>query len=165
MSGPGWVGRALLEAASFTTVDVQLFQPLAWSHVWTLVCKYSHRTTGAVGTLHHSRHVSWHHHLLFPFRVSERQEIPYHRWQSVRLTMIATFVFYGFMHLIFGSREVYPVHFLKTYLFMLSIVGTCVFLKAEVPPHEYLLAGLFFWIAVTLHLASGQRMRRYFSRK
>ena len=103
--------------------------------------------------------------IYFPFRVAESQEIPYHRWQSVRLAMIATFVFYGLMHLIFGSREVYPVHFLKTYLFMLSIVGTCVFLKAEVPPHEYLLAVLFFWIAITLHLASGQRMRRYFSRK
>jgi len=64
----------------------------------------------------------------FPFNLAIEQDIPYHRWQSVRLALFATFAFYGFMHLLHGSREVYPVHFLKTYLFALSFVAVGVFL-------------------------------------
>lgn len=103
--------------------------------------------------------------IYFPFVVAEDREIPYHRWQSARLAMFATFVFYGVMHLFFGSREVYPIHFLKTYLFMLSLVGLALFLQTGVPISEYVFVAVFFWIAITLHLATGQRLRRYFSRK
>ncbi|MCH2564127.1 MAG: hypothetical protein MK129_05270, partial [SAR116 cluster bacterium] len=39
----------------------------------------------------------------FPFNLAIEQDIPYHRWQSVRLALFATFAFYGFMHLLHGS--------------------------------------------------------------
>ena len=64
----------------------------------------------------------------FPFNLAIEQDNPYRRWQSVRLALFATFAFYGFMHLLHGSREVYPVHFLKTYLFALSLFAVGVFL-------------------------------------
>ena len=64
----------------------------------------------------------------FPFDLAIERDIPYHRWQSVRIALFATFAFYGFMHLLHGSREVYPVHFLETYLFALSFVAVGVFL-------------------------------------
>ena len=101
----------------------------------------------------------------FPFSVASGGDIPYHRWQSVRLALFATFVFYGVMHLLYGSREVYPVHFLKTYLCMLSIIGSIVFFQTGVPMTEYLIAIFLFWVAITLHLASAPRYRRYFGRK
>ncbi len=101
----------------------------------------------------------------FPFNLATDQDIPYHRWQSVRLALFATFAFYGFMHLLHGSREVYPVHFLKTYLFALSFVGVGVCLQEGVHGLEYLLPALFFWVAVSLHFATGMRLRRYFSKK
>ena len=69
------------------------------------------------------------------------------------------------MHLLHGSREVYPVHFLKTYLFMLSFIAAGIFLQEGVHSLEYLLPALFFWIAVSLHFATGARLRRYFSKK
>lgn len=103
--------------------------------------------------------------LYFPFSVATGEDIPYHRWQSVRLSLFATFVFYGVMHLLFGSREVYPVHFLKTYLFMLSIIGAIVLFQAGVPPTEYLVIAFLCWVAITLHLSSAPRYRRYFGRK
>lgn len=103
--------------------------------------------------------------LYFPFSVANGDDIPYHRWQSVRLALFATFVFYGVMHLLYGSREVFPVHFLKTYLFMLSIIGGIVFFQTGVPMTEYLVAIFLFWVAITLHLASAPRYRRYFGRK
>ena len=101
----------------------------------------------------------------FPFNLAVEQEIPYHRWQTARLAVFATFAFYGVMHLLHGSREVYPVHFLKTYLFMLSVIGLVVFMQEGVHPIEYALVGLFFWIALTLHFATGTRLKRYFSKK
>ena len=101
----------------------------------------------------------------FPFNLAIDQDIPYHRWQSVRLALFATFAFYGFMHLLHGSREVYPVHFLKTYLFALSFIAVGVCLQEGVNALEYLLPALFFWIAVSLHFATGARLKRYFSKK
>ncbi|MEC7437265.1 MAG: hypothetical protein VX702_00410, partial [Pseudomonadota bacterium] len=82
-----------------------------------------------------------------------------------RLALFATFVFYGVMHLLFGSREVYPVHFLKTYLFMVSIIGSIVFFQTGVRPTEYFVPAFLFWVAITLHLASAPRYRRYFGKK
>lgn len=103
--------------------------------------------------------------LYFPFSVATGEDIPYHRWQSVRLALFATFVVYGVMHLLFGSREVYPVHFLKTYLFMVSIIGSIVFFQTGVQPTEYFVPAFLFWVAITLHLASAPRYRRYFGKK
>ena len=104
-------------------------------------------------------------HLYFPFAIAAGDDIPYHRWQSVRLALFATFIFYGVMHLLFGSREVYPVHFLKTYLFMLSITGMVVFLQTGVEITEYLVIGFLFWVAIVLHFSSASRYRRVFGRK
>ena len=103
--------------------------------------------------------------MYFPFNLAVEQDIPYHRWQSARLAVFATFAFYGVMHLLHGSREVYPVHFLKTYLFMLSFVAAGIFLQEGVHALEYSLIGLFLWVAITLHFATGTRLKRYFSKK
>ena len=64
------------------------------------------------------------------------------------------------MHLLHGSREINPVHFLKTYLFTLSFVGMGVCLQEGVHDLEYLLPALFFWGAVSLHFATGMCLRR-----
>ncbi len=49
--------------------------------------------------------------------------VPDGRLQSIRLAVLATFAFYGIMHLIQGSKEVYPIHFLKSFLFFLGTMG------------------------------------------
>lgn len=69
------------------------------------------------------------------------------------------------MHLLFGSREVYPVHFLKTYLFMVSIIGCIVFFQTGVRPTKYFVPSFPFWVAIALNLASAPRYRRYFKKK
>ena len=83
--------------------------------------------------------------ILFPFTLAESNEIPYENLIAIRLAIFATFAFYGLMHLLHGSKEVYPVHFLKTFLFMLSIMGLTVFIKtnAEVSLKQWLII-LFF---------------------
>ena len=101
--------------------------------------------------------------ILFPFTLVDSNEIPYDNLIAIRLAIFSTFAFYGLMHLLHGSKEVYPVHFLKTFLFMLSIMGLTVFIKrnAEVSLKQWLLLLFFFCVAIILHLASGSKIRRF----
>ena len=43
--------------------------------------------------------------------------------------------------------------------------GMHTFLQEGVHALEYLLPALFFWIAISLHFATGTRLKRYFSKK
>ena len=101
--------------------------------------------------------------ILFPFTLAESNEIPYENLFAIRLAIFATFGFYGLMHLLHGSKEVYPVHFLKTFLFMLSIMGLTVFIKtnAEVSLKQWLIISFFFCIAIILHLSTSSKIRRF----
>ena len=101
--------------------------------------------------------------ILFPFTFVENNEVPYENLIAIRLAIFATFAFYGLMHLLHGSKEVYPVHFLKTFLFMLSIMGLTVFIKtnAEVSLKQWLIILFFFCIAIILHLSTSSKIRRF----
>ena len=101
--------------------------------------------------------------ILFPFTLVESNEIPYDNLIAIRLAIFATFAFYGLMHLLHGSKEVYPVHFLKTFLFMLSIMGLTVFIKgnAEVSLKQWLLLLFFFCVAIILHFTTGSKIKRF----
>ena len=101
--------------------------------------------------------------VIFPFTIVESTEIPYNNLLGIRLAIFATFGFYGIMHLLHGSKEVYPVHFLKTFLFMLSIIGLTVFIKgnAEVTLKQWMICLFFFFVAIIIHLATGSKKRRF----
>ena len=101
--------------------------------------------------------------LIFPFTLVGSEEIPYNNLIGIRLAIFATFGFYGIMHLLHGSKEVYPVHFLKTFLFMLSIIGITVFIKGNeaVSLKQWMLCLFFFFVAIVIHLATGSKKRRF----
>jgi len=101
--------------------------------------------------------------LIFPFTLVESREIPYDNLIAIRLAIFATFAFYGIMHLLHGSKEVYPIHFLKTFLFMLSIIGLTVFIKgnAEITLKQWMICLFFFFVATILHLATSAKKRRF----
>ena len=101
--------------------------------------------------------------ILFPFTLVENNEVPYENLIAIRLAIFTTFAFYGLMHLLHGSKEVYPVHFLKTFLFMLSIMGLTVFIKTnvEVSLKQWLIILFFFCIAIFLHFSTGSKIRRF----
>ena len=101
--------------------------------------------------------------VIFPFTIVESTEIPYNNLLGIRLAIFATFGFYGIMHLLHGSKEVYPVHFLKTFLFMHSIIGLTVFIKenAEVTLKQWMICLFFFFVAIIIHLATGSKKRRF----
>jgi hypothetical protein len=101
--------------------------------------------------------------ILFPFTLVESKEIPYNNLVAIRLAIFATFGFYGLMHLLHGSKEVFPVHFLKTFLFMLSIIGITVFIKGNeaVSLKQWMLCLFFFFVAIIIHLSTGSKKRRF----
>ena len=101
--------------------------------------------------------------MIFPFTLVESKEIPYNNLIAIRLAIFATFGFYGLMHVLHGSKEVYPVHFLKTFLFMLSITGLTVFIKgnAEVTLKQWIICLFFFFVAIIIHMATDSKKRRF----
>ena len=108
--------------------------------------------------------------IMFPFVEVEPDEIPMGRMQAIRLAVIGTFAFYGLMHLLQGSAEVFPIHFLKTFLFFLSILGLAVAWKSQtdgtaVSWEHWALALFWLGVALVLHFASPPRYRRYFRKK
>ena len=108
--------------------------------------------------------------VVFPFTAGDSDEVPVFRLHSIRLAILGTFAFYGIMHLLHGSKEVYPIHFLKTFLFFIGSMGTILGISntldgIDVPWTDWAWVFFFTWVAIVLHLALAPKYRRYFSTK
>lgn len=103
--------------------------------------------------------------IYFPFSIASDEPIPEYRWQSVRIGVFLSFAYYGIMYLINASKEVYPVHFLKLFLFMLSLSGVIFIIRVGADFREMVIASFLFSCALVLHLASRPKFRRYFGKR
>ncbi len=101
--------------------------------------------------------------IYFPFNVVERQEIPYHRVTSVRLSVFLTFVYFGFRYLFLQSEKLFPIQFLDIYIKSLTICGFFVFYSSQVEIKEYYFVLFFFIVSIILHFASRNKIRSYFN--
>ena len=104
-------------------------------------------------------------HIYFPLNLAENNEIPYHRMQSIRLSLIVTFVYFGVRYIFWQSIKMYPIQFLNIYLKSLSICSLLVFYSFQVDKREYYFVLFFFVVAIILHFASRPEIRRYFRHK
>ena len=101
----------------------------------------------------------------FPWVVLQSGEIPAHRLAAVRVGVLLTFAYFGFLH-IFGRRiQLYPINFLTTFLFYLVLGGTIVFYKYQVPLSEYWLSAFWAFVCAMAYLASRPLVRDYFRNK
>ena len=92
------------------------------------------------------------------------------RLAATRHAVLVTFAFYGIMHLLQGSKEVYPVHFLKTFLFFLGLMGVVAALgdisnETSVSWTDWAIIIFIIWVAVVLHFASEPKYRRVFGKR
>ena len=101
--------------------------------------------------------------IYFPFNVVERQEIPYHRVTSVRLSVFLTFAYFGFRYLFFQSEKLFPIQFLDIYIKSLTICGFFIFYTSQVEIREYYFVLFFFIVSIILHFASRNKIRSYFN--
>ena len=104
-------------------------------------------------------------HIYFPLNLAENNEIPYHRMQSIRLSLIVTFVYFGVRYIFWQSIKMYPIQFLNIYLKSLAICSLLVFYSFQVEMREYYFVLFFFIVAIILHFASQPEIRRYFKHK
>ena len=95
----------------------------------------------------------------FPFNFVEREEIPYHRINSVRLSVFLTFIYFGIRYLFFQSEKLYPIQFLEIYIKSLTICGVFVFYSMKIPLSEWRFILFFLIVSLLLHFASRQIKR------
>ena len=101
--------------------------------------------------------------IYFPLNVVEKQEIPYHRVASVRLSVFLTFAYFGFRYLFFQSEKLFPIQFLDIYIKSLTVCGFFVFYSSQVEIREYYFVLFFFIVSIILHFASRNKIRSYFN--
>mgnify|MGYP001461669279 CR=1 FL=1 len=101
-------------------------------------------------------------HIYFPLNVSENDEVPYHRMQSVRLATIICFVYFGIRYLFWNSVKMYPIQFLNIILKSLAVSSLFVYYTFQMELREYWFVLFFFVVAVILHFASRPEIRKYF---
>ena len=99
----------------------------------------------------------------FPFNFVEREEIPYHRINSVRLSVFLTFIYFGIRYLFMQSEKLYPIQFLDVYLKSLTLCGMFVFYSTGVELREYYFILFFLIVSIITHFASRYKIRSYFN--
>ncbi len=99
----------------------------------------------------------------FPFNFIEAEEIPYHRINSVRLSVFLTFIYFGARYLFFQSEKLYPIQFLDIYIKSLVISGAFVFYSMGIEFSEYRFVLFFFIVSIIIHFSARKKMRSYFN--
>ena len=100
----------------------------------------------------------------FPFKLINEGELPYHRMLTLRIALFFTLAYFGLQYVLGLSKEVYPISFVKIYIFNMCVVGILIFYRLNVETEEYLI--LAFWLAFLLiiNIATANRYRRLFKK-
>ncbi len=101
----------------------------------------------------------------FPFTLIEEGEIPYHRWQTIRIALFLTVAYYGLQYVLGRAKEVYPINFVKVYIFNMCIVGIAMFYRLGVDREEYLVLAFWLFFLTIVNIATTNRYRRLFKKK
>ena len=100
----------------------------------------------------------------FPFTILEEGEIAYHRWQTIRIALFLTIAYYGLQYVLGLTREVYPISFVKVYIFNMCVVGIALFYRLNVEREEYLVLAFWLLFLAILNIATTNRYRRLFKK-
>ena len=101
--------------------------------------------------------------IYFPLNIVERQEIPYHRLNALRLSIFLTFAYFGVRYIFFQSDKMYPIQFLDIYIKNFTLSAMFVFYSMNVEYREYYFVLFFLIVSIILHFASRRKARSYFN--
>ena len=101
----------------------------------------------------------------FPFEIIEEGEFPYHRMQTLRTALFLTLAYYGLQYVLGFSKEVYPISFVKIYIFNMCVVGVLIFYRLDVEKNEYLIIAFWFVFLLLINVATAKRYKRLFKKK
>ena len=91
--------------------------------------------------------------IYFPFNIGSAQDIPYHRWQTVRFTTFLT-ISYFIIRFVSGSRPVSALSVLDMFFKIMMVVGIINFWIADVLWDEWGVLVFFVIVSVMLHRAA-----------
>jgi len=97
----------------------------------------------------------------FPFNLGPAEEIPYHRWQTVRFTTFLTLAYFIFRY-IGGFRPVSALAVLNMFFKLMVFVGTINFWIADVLSDEWGVLLFFIIVALLTHRATKLNRRTLF---
>ena len=101
--------------------------------------------------------------IFFPFNIAEREDVPYHRLTSIRLSILLSFSYFGFRYIFFQSGKLYSIQFLDIYIKFFTITSLFVFYSMNVELREYYFVFFLFVVSIILHFASRKKVRNYFN--
>jgi len=101
----------------------------------------------------------------FPWVMGPSVEIPLHRLAAIRVGVLLTCAYFGFLHVIGESMQLHPVNFLTTFLFFLVVGGSVVFYKYQVPLSQYWMSAIFGFVWLMTYLASRPYVRDYLKKR
>ena len=101
----------------------------------------------------------------FPWVLAPSGDIPPHRLAAIRVGVLLTCAYFGFLHIVGKSQQLYPINVLTTFLFYLVVGGTVVFYRYQVPLSEYWLSAFWGFVCFMTYTASRPLIRDYFKRK
>ena len=101
----------------------------------------------------------------FPFTLIEEGEIAYHRLQTLRIALFLTVAYYGLQYVLDLTKQVYPINFVKVFIFNMCIVGLALFYRLDVDREEYLILAFWLLFLAILNIATANRYRRLFKKK
>ena len=102
--------------------------------------------------------------IIFPWGISESNEIPQGRAEVLRISIFLTFSHFGIIHLLNRTREHLPIHFLTCYLLYLSITSAIICFLRDVEVTEYLVMMFFVICYLCISLLTKPQIRDYFRR-
>ena len=101
----------------------------------------------------------------FPFTLVEEGKIAYHRLQTIRIALFLTVAYYGLQYVLDLTKQVYPINFVKVFIFNMCIVGLALFYRLDVDREEYLILAFWLLFLAILNIATANRYRRLFKKK
>ena len=103
----------------------------------------------------------------FPFEFNDAlNDIPFHRWQILRVSVFLTFGYLAMRHFMFGKEKMFPVQFLDLYLKLIVCTGLIIYYQQGITDYsEYATLGFFFVAAIFSHFLSRPEYKKIFFKR
>ena len=101
----------------------------------------------------------------FYFDASNNMAMPFHRLQSLRITILLTFSYFSFRYLIYENVKFYPIQFLDIIFKISMLTSLVIYTTNGVEMREYLVLVFGFFVTIITHIASRPKLRRYYYSK
>ena len=103
----------------------------------------------------------------FPFEFTKFfNDIPFHRWQILRVSVFLTFGYLAMRHFMFGKEKMFPVQFLDLYLKFVVGSGLIIYYQQGITDLvEYATLGFFLVAVIFSHFLSRPEYKKIFFKR